>query len=59
MPLPSRTNQRMGAAIVSHLAASKSAKAVIFESGYSSVNEMAFSAGFCPAYELNNAQKAK
>lgn len=49
----------MGAAMVSHLAANKTAKAVILESGYSSVNEMDFSAGRCPAYELNNARKAK
>lgn len=49
----------MGAAMVSHLAATKPARAVILESGYSSVNEMDFSAGLCPAYELNNAQKAK
>jgi pimeloyl-ACP methyl ester carboxylesterase len=49
----------MGAAMVSHLATCKPAKAVILESGYSSVNEMDFSAGRCPAYELNNAQKAK
>jgi pimeloyl-ACP methyl ester carboxylesterase len=49
----------MGAAMVSHLAATKPAKAVILESGYSSVNEMDFSSGRCPAYELNNARKAK
>jgi pimeloyl-ACP methyl ester carboxylesterase len=49
----------MGVAMVSHLAANKPAKAVILESGYSSVNEMDFSAGLCPAYELNNALKAK
>jgi len=49
----------MGAAMVSHLATIKAAKAVILESGYSSINEMDFSAGLCPAYELNNAKKAK
>ncbi|KRT15921.1 hypothetical protein ASU31_10440 [Pedobacter ginsenosidimutans] len=49
----------MGAAMVAHLATCKPAKAVIMESGYSSINEMEFSAGLCPAFPLNNAEKAK
>lgn len=49
----------MGAAMVSYLAAHKVAKAVIMESGYSSIDELDFAAGRCPAYEFNNARKAK
>ena len=48
----------MGVAMVSHLATCREVTAVIMESGYSSVNEMGFVAGRCPAYELNNAKKA-
>ncbi|GAA4213213.1 hypothetical protein GCM10022289_45060 [Pedobacter jeongneungensis] len=49
----------MGVAMVCHLASRKGAKAVIMESGYSSVDEMEFAKGLCPSYPLNNAEKAK
>jgi len=49
----------MGVAMVAYLAAIREARAVIMESGYSSVDEMSFAAGLCPGYKLDNIEKAK
>jgi len=49
----------MGTAMVSHLATVKKAKALILESPYSSIPEISWVGDKTPAYELNNAVKAR